>query len=183
MGSNECGGGYGEPRSDKLCGMAGRYHGSDTTTGGIGYEANGAEVMTCGNGSKKYLVGLCLCLVASSGLFSQEVSEMTDAEIINELLINLDERENSLTEREGISQLRDAELAARESDLESRETSLTERESSTLERENLLTEIEASLKSCEDDINRLTMYRSLSIVLGTTTAGGVLFILFTVFGR
>ena len=30
---------------------------------------------------------------------------------------------------------------------------------------------------------RATMYRSLSILLGTTTAGGVLFILFTVFGK
>lgn len=121
--------------------------------------------MRCGNGSKRFLVGLCLCLVASSGLFSQEVSEMTDAEIIAELLTNLEKREGLLNESESLLKMRDAILTERKSALEKREISLDEREKLTQEWDNLLTEIEVSLKSYADDTKRRVFWLTGGVIL------------------
>ena len=133
--------------------------------------------MRCG---RKLLLCLVLFLVLCLPGFSQDVSEMTDMEIIDELLVNLENRESLLVESEALLQERSATLNERESDLETRDESLSERERLLQERENSLTEIETSSKSCAVVTRRL---RSLSILLGTTTAGGVLFILFTIFGN
>ena len=132
--------------------------------------------MRCG---RKLLLCLVLCLVSLPG-FSQDVSEMTDMEIIDELLVNLESRESLLVESGALLQERSDMLNEREADLETRDESLSERETLLQEREISLTEIETSLKSCAVVTRRL---RSLSILLGATTAGGVLFILCTVFGN
>lgn len=116
--------------------------------------------MRCG---RKLLLCLVLFLVLCSPVFSQDVSGMTDMEIIDELLANLESRENSLVESRALLKERSDRLNEREADLETRCESLSERERSLQERENSLTEIETSLKSYAAVTKRLTRQRNLSM--------------------
>lgn len=104
----------------------------------------------------------CLCSGLSFGQ-AYDVSEMTDQEIIDELLVNLESRENSLAESEALLKERSDRLNERETDLETRDESLSERERLLQEREISLTGIETSLKSYADATNRLTRQRNLAM--------------------
>lgn len=110
----------------------------------------------CGQKSRRFylrfggLLLLFLLFFSVCSLSAQDVREMTDQEIIEQLLLDLEKRESLLIERESILRTRDAILTERESILESRENSLEEREQSTQEWESLLTETENSLRSYRD---------------------------------
>ena len=127
----------------------------------------------CGRKSRGFylrfggLLLLFLVFFSFSSLFSQDVETMTESEIINELLMNLEKRESLLVERESLLRTRDALLLEQESILVSREKSLIERERTTLEWENSLTEIENSWKSyAAATTNTITLLRLGLIVTG-----------------
>lgn len=88
----------------------------------------------------KYLLLFCLLLLILVPSFSQEkpVSEMTDSEIIAQLMQNLENSEKLLKEKEAI-------LTEKENSLKKREESLSQREAS-------LIIIESYWKSLKSDI-------------------------------
>ena len=91
---------------------------------------------------------------------------MTDAEIIAELMDNLNAREKSIIEREKSIETREARLTARESDLTTREANLTERNNLLTLRKEILDETATYWKNYKSD----TLQDKLAI-------GGVSFVL------
>jgi len=124
--------------------------------------------MTCGVKSGLLLLGFLL-LFSVCSLSAQDVETLTDAEIIEQLLQNLEERESLLLEKESLLRTRDAILTERESILESRENSLVEREQWTQDLQASLTKTENSFKSYVAATNNtITLLR-----LGLITVGAV----------
>ena len=103
---------------------------------------------------------LLVCCFSSQSLWCQplDVGEMSDLEIINELLTNLELRENILQEREQI-------LSERERSLSVREQRLGERLSWLDERERSITLIETSLQNYSDALKREITLRNVVIVV------------------
>lgn len=131
-----------------------------------------------GKSSRRCLLVSALLLL-SSWLFSQ------DAEIDPAGIYEISGRQ--------LMQLRDT-LTMQETQLDALELELVTSRKALTEVQNELTTSEAATNALETSSmelselalsaeTRATRYRSLCIVLGTTTAGGVLFILATIFGR
>ena len=114
---------------------------------------------------------LLVLLLCSPSLFSQpsavEIDPLGIYEISGAQLIAL---QTERIERETIINELSTRIETQSADCE---TAITDLETSSL----------TSLDRAQSAERRAGMFRSLSIVLGTTTVGGVLFILFTVFGR
>lgn len=102
----------------------------------------------CGTKLKQSLLLLVALFCLSAGYCwaeSPAVETMTDAEIIAELMSNLEVRENLIIEKE-------KSLDQRELNLTEREDLLIEREAILNLRKNLLSEIETSWKNSERDV-------------------------------
>lgn len=133
--------------------------------------------MRCGRRSKRCLLGLAL-LLCSSALYCQDAIEPFGIyEISGAQLIELSD---TLTTQETQLDALAQELAMSRRTLTGVQNELTISEAAINAHEISSMELSAMVQSAE---SRATMFRSLSIVLGTTTAGGVLFMAFTVFGR
>ncbi len=132
--------------------------------------------------SRRRLLGLALVL-CSPLLFSQpsgddlEIDPLGIYEISGRQLIEL------RTERT----LRETQLVALSLELETSRAGLTAVQSELTISRKAIDELETSSMMLSDAARsaelRMMRYRSLSIVLGTTTAGGALFILAVIFGR
>ena len=114
-------------------------------------------------GGSLLLAGLLL-LFCLPYLGAQEASEMTTEEIINELLMNLEEREKLLSERESLLMSRESNLRRREEFLEKTETSLDKRRQSLDARESSLSAIKNSLQSYDAALQREIWIRNGVIV-------------------
>ncbi len=130
--------------------------------------------------SKRCLL-LSVLLLLPSALYSQssdgpEFDPLGIYEVPGWKLIELQTeralRETQLTELSRERTTSKRALTAVRNELETLRRAIDELETSSM----------ASLDRVRSAERRATMYRSLSIVLGTTTAGGVLFVLFTIFG-
>ena len=115
-------------------------------------------------------------LLLCSSLYSQEIDPAGIYEISGKQLIEL--RDTLM--------MQETQLDALEAELMRSRLGLTAVQDSLLISEKAIDALEASsmelsalARSAEI---RATMFRSLCIVLGTTTAGGILFILATIFG-
>lgn len=92
---------------------------------------------------------------------------MTDAEIIAELMTNLNAREASILEREKSIETKEARLTERETDLTTREANLTERNNLLTLRKELLDETATYWKNYKSDTLRDKLaIGGLSFVLG-----------------
>jgi len=118
---------------------------------------------------------LLLLLFSPLSLVAQPVEEMTEIEIINELLMNLEERENALEQRAQILEQREQNLIEFEAYLLRREQQISEREKSVNDRLNSLTEIENSLKNFADGLQRRELMRDLFdvVLIGVGVAGWI----------
>lgn len=108
---------------------------------------------------------LCLLVWLPCSLYSQDVSEMTNEQIISELLTNLREREQILSEKERLLQERDENSAMLASSLQTINESLNERDSLIDARLNSLDAIENSLKSLNADLRRTRWTSSIAVVI------------------
>ncbi len=129
-----------------------------------------------GAGSRRALL-LSVLLLCSSWLYSQDaIDPLGIYEISGRQLIEL---QDTLTTQ--LIQLDELalELETSRRDLTEVQNELTTSEKAIAGLRTSSMELSAMARSAE---RRAGMFRSLSIVLGTTTAGGVLFILFTIFG-
>ena len=116
------------------------------------------------------LVLLCSCSALSFGQSSVEIDPLGIYEISGAQLIEL------RTERE----TRETLISEYETRLTKIEMHSEESDRAISDLETLSTTLFGRVQSAEIRAGR---YRDLSIVLGATTAGGVLFILFTIFGN
>jgi len=130
-----------------------------------------------GTSSRRCLPLLALLLLCSS-LYSQEV-EIDPAGIYEISGKQLIELRDTLTMQETQLDALEAELTRSRQGLTAVQNELTTSEKAIDALETSSMELSRLARSAEI---RATMFRSLSIVLGTTTAGGVLFILATIFG-
>lgn len=89
--------------------------------------------------------------VSSGPSLQEDPAEMTDAEIIAELMDNLKKRETSIIEKEQSISTREARLTARESDWTEREKNLEERNNLLTLREQVLVETENYWKNYKKD--------------------------------
>ena len=129
--------------------------------------------MRCGRKSRTgcwlALALLVLCSGLSFGQSSEEIDPLGIYEITGGQLITL------RTERE-----------MRETRISELETRLTRVEEHSMSSDRAITDLEmysmTLLEKAQSAEMRAGRFRDLSIVLGATTAGGVLFILFTIFG-
>jgi len=118
---------------------------------------------------------LLLLLFSPLSLAAQPVEQMSEIEIINELLTNLEERENALEQRAQILEQREQNLIEFEAYLLRREQQISEREKSVNDRLNSLTEIENSLKNFADGLQRRELMRDLFdvVLIGVGVAGWI----------
>ncbi len=134
----------------------------------------------CGRSFRKCLLLLALAL-CSPLLFSQPSAVEIDPLGIYEISgRQLTELQDTLTTQQIQLDELALELATSRLDLTGVQNELTTSEKAIVGLRTSSMELSEMARSAE---RRAGMFRSLSIVLGTTTAGGVLFILFTVFGR
>ncbi len=131
----------------------------------------------CGRLFRKSLL-LSVLLLCSSWLYSQgAIDPLGIYEIFGRQLIEL--QGTLTTQRIQLDELA-LELETSRLDLIGVQNELTTSEKAIVGLRTSSMELSEMARSAE---RRAGMFRSLSIVLGTTTAGGVLFILFTAFGR
>lgn len=133
--------------------------------------------MRCGKRSKLYLL-LSVLLLCSSSLYSQaEIDPEGIYEISGTQLIEL---RDTLTRQE-------TQLDALAQELETSRRTLIGVQSALMISERAIDELKTSLIELSNAVlsaeKRAGMFRSLSIVLGTTTAGGLVFMLATILGR
>ena len=121
---------------------------------------------------------LLVLLLLCSWLYSQE-TEIDPAGIYEISGTQLIELRDTLTTQEIQLDALELELATSRKALTEVQNELTTSEAATNALEASSMELSELALSAE---TRATRYRSLCIVLGTTTAGGILFALFTLFG-
>ena len=102
------------------------------------------------------MLSLCFLLAFSplSAQSSPSPDGMTDAEIIAELMSNLEKREALIVEKEKSIETRQDRLTKREDALTQRETNLKERESILMQRSMLQAETETYWKNYKNDSAR-----------------------------
>lgn len=122
-----------------------------------------------------FLAVLALLCWLPWGLFSEEKlpEEMTDQEIIQELINNLNQRETAIKQKELILNQREADLKARETELEQREERLQRRNES-------INEIETYWMNLIKDMEKIKkleywkgFFQGSSIGLSLGVAGGL----------
>ena len=137
--------------------------------------------MRCGRKSRTGcwlgLVLLCLCSALSFGQSSVEIDPLGIYEISGARLIEL---QSTLTMQETQLDVLSRELETYRLDLTRVQSELTISKEATNALEASSMTLSALAQSAEI---RATRYRSLSIFFGVTAAGGVLFILATIFGN
>ncbi len=137
--------------------------------------------MICGRrfgGASRLGLLLSVLLLCSSWLYSQDaIDPLGIYEISGRRLIEL--QDTLTTQRTQLDELA-LELQTSRQDLTAVQNELTTSEKAIAGLRTSSMELSEMVRSVEQ---RMMMFRSLSIALGITTAGGVLFILFTVFGR
>ena len=106
----------------------------------------------------------------SSVQASQDPAKMTDAQIIKELMENLNKREASIAERESLTARKESRLTERENDLILREANYQEKLSLLETRKQLLIETESYWKSYKSET-----FKDKAIAFGIGFAGGVVF--------
>lgn len=103
--------------------------------------------------SKALVFFLAFLLLPLGGIYSEDLTEIPTAELLEELETILNEREQSLNERESL-------LQQKEELLSQREQLLNEKEDSLNERKNLINDQETYFKNLKEDswIDKLTWF-------------------------
>ncbi len=121
------------------------------------------------------LLLLLLFALSLQPLFSESpsVEEMTEAEILSELIENLNNREMALNEREANSKIKENNLDLRESFLNLTENYLNGRETDLDEREKSWTEINNYWKSYGEEMRKKAQTEFWKGFAVGSAAGGI----------